>query len=84
MAGEAATNACQSYVYSFAEAAALAIQGIDETAPPQENQITDSLTEALKALREGSGALQEPIVPDGLTGMFSGLGLDDVSTQIPN
>lgn len=35
-------------IIQFIEAAALAIQGIDEGAVPQENQLSGSLTEALK------------------------------------
>lgn len=62
------------------EAAALAVHGLDENAAiPSEPQLADSLTEALKSLKEGSGLLQEPIPPEGLSGMFSGLNLDDVS-----
>lgn len=62
------------------EAAALAVQGIDENAPVNaEPQLAESLTEALRSLREGSGLLQEPIPPEGLSGMFSGLNLDDVN-----
>lgn len=62
------------------EAAALAVHGLDENAAlPTEPQLADSLTEALKSLKEGSGLLQEPIPPEGLSGMFSGLNLDDVS-----
>lgn len=61
------------------EAAALAVHGLDENAAlPTEPQLADSLTEALKSLKEGSGLLQEPIPPEGLSGMFSGLNLDDV------
>lgn len=61
------------------EAAAKAVQGLDESAAlPTEPQLADSLTEALKSLKEGSGLLQEPIPPEGLSGMFSGLNLDDV------
>lgn len=64
------------------EAAAAAVQGLDENAQlPTEPQLADSLTEALKSLKEGSGLLQEPIPPEGLTGMFSGLNLDDVSSR---
>lgn len=63
----------------MAEAAAKAVQGIDETAPlPTEPQLADSLTEALKSLKEGSGLLQEPLPVEGLSGMFSGLNFDDV------
>lgn len=63
------------------EAAALAVHGLDENAAlPTEPQLADSLTEALKSLKEGSGLLQEPIPPEGLSGMFSGLNLDDVSS----
>lgn len=65
------------------EAAALAVQGLDENAAlPTEPQLADSLTEALKSLKEGSGLLQEPIPPEGLSGMFSGLNLDDVSLRV--
>lgn len=64
------------------EAAAKAVQGLDESAAlPTEPQLADSLTEALKSLKEGSGLLQEPIPPEGLSGMFSGLNLDDVSFE---
>lgn len=57
----------------------MAVQGLDENAAlPTEPQLADSLTEALKSLKEGSGLLQEPIPPEGLSGMFSGLNLDDV------
>lgn len=49
---------------------------------PTEPQLADSLTEALKSLKEGSGLLQEPIPPEGLSGMFSGLNLDDVSCDL--
>lgn len=63
----------------MAEAAAMAVQGLDENATlPTEPHLADSLTEALKSLKEGSGLLQEPIPPEGLSGMFSGLNLDDV------
>lgn len=65
----------------MAEAAALAVQNVDEGATLHaEPQLADSLTEALKALKEGSGLLQEPIPPEGLSGMFSGLQLDEVSS----
>lgn len=68
------------FFFDSTEAAALAVQGIDENAALQtEPQLADSLTEALKSLKEGSGLLQEPIPPEGLSGMFSGLNLDDVS-----
>lgn len=57
----------------------MAVQGIDEGAPlSAEPQLAESLTEALKSLKEGSGLLQEPIPPEGLSGMFAGLGIDDV------
>lgn len=56
------------------------MHGFDETASlPTEPPLADSLTEALKSLKEGSGLLQEPLPADGLSGMFSGLNLDDVS-----
>lgn len=68
----------------MAEAAAKAVQGLDENAAlPTEPQLADSLTEALKSLKEGSGLLQEPIPPEGLSGMFSGLNLDDESGENP-
>lgn len=61
----------------------MAVQGLDENATfPSEPQLADSLTEALKSLKEGSGLLQEPIPPEGLSGMFSGLNLDDVSANL--
>lgn len=64
---------------NIVEAAAMAVQGFDESATfPTEPQLADSLTEALKSLKEGSGLLQEPIPAEGLSGMFSGLNLDDV------
>lgn len=60
----------------------MAVQGLDENATlPTEPQLADSLTEALKSLKEGSGLLQEPIPPEGLSGMFSGLNLDDVGFE---
>lgn len=69
----------------MAEAAAKAVQGIDETAPlPTEPQLADSLTEALKSLKEGSGLLQEPLPVEGLSGMFSGLNFDDVRLIFSN
>lgn len=69
--------------YKFAEAAALAVRGIDENAPiSAEPQLADSLTEALRSLRDGSTMLQEPIAPEGLSGMFSGLNLDEVSLTV--
>lgn len=47
----------------------MAVQGLDENATfPSEPQLADSLTEALKSLKEGSGLLQEPIPPEGLSG----------------
>lgn len=59
------------------------MHGLDENAAlPTEPQLADSLTEALKSLKEGSGLLQEPIPPEGLSGMFSGLNLDDVSLPL--
>lgn len=67
----------------MAEAAAMAVQSVDEGATLNaEPQLADSLTEALKALKEGSGLLQEPIPPEGLSGMFSGLQLDEVSLTL--
>lgn len=61
----------------------MAVQGLDENASlPTEPQLADSLTEALKSLKEGSGLLQEPIPPEGLSGMFSGLNLDNVRMNI--
>lgn len=61
----------------------MAVQGIDETAQHSaEPQLAESLTEALKSLKEGSGLLQESIPPEGLSGMFAGLGLDDVRILI--
>lgn len=74
----------KNYLMNFhsIEAAAKAVQGLDENAAlPTEPQLADSLTEALKSLKEGSGLLQEPIPPEGLSGMFSGLNLDDVSFE---
>lgn len=60
----------------------MAVQGIDENAQHSaEPQLAESLTEALKSLKEGSGLLQESIPPEGLSGMFAGLGLDDVRIQ---
>jgi len=68
----------------MAEAAALAVQGVDKDASiPAEPQLADSLTEALKALKEGSGLLQEAIPPEGLAGMFSGLQLDEEGAENP-
>lgn len=64
------------------EAASLAVQGMDNNAAlTAEPHLADSLAEALKSLKEGSGILQEPIPPEELSGMFSGLNLDDVSVQ---
>lgn len=63
----------------MAEAAVLAAQNVTEgDANAAEPQLADSLTEALKSLKEGSGLLQEPIPPEGLSGMFQGLQLDEV------
>lgn len=57
----------------------MAAQGIDENVHRSaEPQLAETLTEALKSLKEGSGLLQESIPPEGLSGMFAGLGLDDV------
>lgn len=62
----------------MAEAAALAVQNVtDGGANAAEPQLADSLTEALKSLKEGSDILQEPIPPEGLSGMFQGLQLDE-------
>jgi len=72
-----------STLQKMAVAAAMAIQGVDEGAVPQETQFTDSLADALKALKEGSGALQEPVAPEGLSGMFAGLQFDEEGGENP-
>lgn len=72
------SNATLFIVYS--EAAALAIKGIDENAElPDEPHLAESLTEALKQLKEGSNLLEEQFQSDNLGGMFANMGLDDVS-----
>lgn len=65
------------------EAAALAVKELDENAViPSETQLAESLTEALKSMKEGSGLLHEPVPADGLSGMFSAMNLDEVSVYI--
>lgn len=64
----------------MAEAAALAVRNVTE-GTSTENNLSESLNEALKSLKENSGFLQEPIPPEGLAGMFQGLQLDDVSSK---
>lgn len=66
----------------YLEAAALAIKEIDENAAlPDEPHLAESLTEALKQLKEGSNLLEEQFQTDNLSGMFSNMGLDDVSLR---
>lgn len=64
------------------EAAVLAVKEIDDTATmPDQPHLAESLTEALKQLKEGSNLLEEQFQGDDLGGMFSNLGLDDVCRQ---
>lgn len=61
----------------------LAVKEIDDTATmPDQPHLAESLTEALKQLKEGSNLLEEQFQGDDLGGMFGNLGLDDVCFKL--
>lgn len=67
--------------FFFIEAAQLACQGQGLDATAENPQYVDSITQAIKGLKEGSENLTSAIPPDDVANMFAGLQMNDVNTS---
>lgn len=65
------------FFYCSLEAAAAVVEGkgLDQVEP----QVIDSITQALKGLKEGSDNLRPMMGPDDMANMFNGLDMGDVN-----
>lgn len=68
--------------HHISEAAQLACQGQGLDASGVDPQYVDSITQAIKGLKEGSDNLTPSIPPEGMANMFAGLQLSEVNTRL--